>query len=164
MSRYKKLTISDGAKFMQHVWNFIFKPISEGEFFVEPWESRELADCAEFRLDNTKNLPSEILFFVNDEKLIHFLLSTREELYLFGANGQMQVCQMRLKGIVTSEETHPETDVIRECLRTRISKRILANISKISEQEAQNRFKILDHGKLFSFHPTEYAHASYDRG
>lgn len=163
MSRYEVLTIAKGAKYMPKVWNFFFESIDNGEFFVTPWAKKatEVADCAEFRLSGST---PEILFFVLDEELARFLSSTHEQLYLFGAYNQVNVCQMRAKGTVTLEEAHPETEAIRERLRSKISARVGACVSKLSEQEAEKRFEILDRGKLFCFYPIEYAYAMYERG
>ena len=164
MSSYKELKFADGTEFIQHVQNFFFKPIGEEEFFVEPWENRELADCAEFRFSQTTGLLTEILFFVCDEELVRFLLCTREQLYLFGAYNQVDVCQMRSLGIVTSEESHPEAYALRERLRAKILKKIIAPAIRLNEEEAQVRFDLLEKGKLFSFHPVNYAYAMYERG
>lgn len=164
MTNYKVLSIPEGVKFIQYVCNLIFKPINEEGFFVEPWENRELADCVEFRLDQANGLPTEILFFVDDEKLIHFLLNTKGQIYLFGAYNQVEVCQMRVKGTVTLEEDRPDIRIIRERLRAKISNKIIKNTNEFSEKEVLDRFKILDHGKLFCFHPEEYAYDWYERG
>jgi hypothetical protein len=164
MSMYKELAVVEGTKYMQLVWNFFFAPISEEEFFVQPWGNRELADCAEFQVDQKKGLLVGIMFFVSDKKLKSFLLNTQGDLYLFGAFNQINVCQMRSKGIVTSEESHPKTEAIKKRLRAKILERTKTMISKLSEEEARIRFNILDRGKLFCFHPENYAYATYERG
>ena len=164
MSRYKILTSAKGAKYMSHIQNLIFKPIIEGEFFVEPWENRELADCAEFRLRRPNGFPAGILFFISDQKLADFLLDTLGQLYLFGAYNQVTVCQMRSKGTVTFENSPLEIGATRERLRAKITKRIGAQVNQLSAEEACVRFKILDRGRLFCFYPEEYAYAIYERG
>ena len=164
MTDYKVLPIHDGAKFMKKICNLIFKPINEKGFFVEPWENRELADCVEFRLDQANGLPAEILFFVSDKKIISFLLNTKGQIYLFGAYNQVYVCQMRAKGTIRLEEARPDIRIIRERLRAKISNKIETDPRVLSENEVQDRFRILDQGKLFCFHPEEYAYTTYERG
>jgi len=164
MADYKELTLVDGTKFIQNVWNFFFKPTGDEAFFVEPWDNRELADCAEFRFDQMTGLLTEILFFVSEEELIRFLLSTRGQLYLFGAYNQVDVCQMRSLGIVTNEDSHSEASAIRERLRAKILKRITATVNKLDREEVQARLALLENGRLFSFRPVNYAYAMYERG
>jgi hypothetical protein len=165
MSDYKELTLVDGTKFIPKVWNFFFKPTADENFFVEPWDNRELADCAEFRFDQMTGLLTEIFFFVSDEELIHFLLCTRgQPLYLFGAYNQLCVCQMRSLGIVTNEDSHSETFAIKERLHAKILKRITVTVNKLDREEAQVRLALLENGRLFSFRPVNYAYAVYERG
>jgi hypothetical protein len=164
MTRYKSLTIRNGTKFIKKIQNLFFKELKDEEFFVEPWDNKELADCVEFRLNQTKGLPNEILFFVSDEEIIRFLSNTHGQLYLFGAYNQVSVCQMRAKGTVTLEDKRSDVRIIREHLRTKISMRIVADPRIFSEKEVQDRFKILDQGVLFCFHPEEYAYDMYERG
>ncbi len=164
MVDYKKMTLVVGMGHMHNLRNFIFKPASDDGFFVEPWKNRELADCAEFRFDQTTGLLAEILFFVSDEGLTRFLLDTRGQLYLYGAYGQINVLQMRSLGTVTNEDSHSEASAIRECLRAKILQRIAASINKLSQEEAQVRLGLLENSRLFSFHPVNYAYAMYERG
>lgn len=114
MSRYTHLSVAEGRKYLPNVWNIFFKPLTDGNFFVEPWENCELRDCAEFQLGTGKDQLDEIFFFVADEKLISFLKETVGELYLFGAYNQVSVCQMRVRGAVTCEEGHPEAEQMRK--------------------------------------------------
>jgi hypothetical protein len=164
MSRYRNINATEGTRCLQLVWNFSFMPISESELFITPFGDRERADCAEFQVDQASGLLVRVPFFVNSEELTNFLINTKGQIYLFGAYNQINVCQMRSLGTVTSEENHPDTDAIRERLRAKIKARIGARINKLWGNEAQTRFDILDRGKLFCFCPEDYAFATYERG
>lgn len=163
MSQYKVLEYPDGAKYMPKVWNFCFKPLKENDFWVEPWKNRALADCADFRL-GASHKGSEILFFVKDSELVRFLSDTPSQLYLYGTYNQINVCQMRAKGLVALVVDHPETESLKERLRGRITRRVGAFINKLSQEEADERFAILEGGQMFCFRPVEYAYHIYERG
>ena len=163
MSRYKGLDASEGAKFMPSVWNLHFKPLGEDNYFVETWENRALADCAEFRLGSSSER-SEILFFVKDEELVRFLEQAQEQMYLYGAYNQINVCQMRAKGSVAPLESHPDAEGIKQRLRAQIASRVGSFVSKLSDDEASERYEILNGGKMFCFRPVEYAYSGFERG
>jgi hypothetical protein len=164
MSRYEVLEAAEGVKYMPKVWNLHFKPLNEDNYFVEPWKNTALADCAEFRLSASNGGRSEVLFFVKDPELVDFLARSQEELYMYGAYNQINVCQMRAKGSVAKLDTYPEADSIKQHLRDRIASRVGAFVSKLSQDEANERYTILDQGQMFCFRPTEYAYGMYERG
>ena len=159
MTRYTEMTAEEGRKFLPNVWNLFFKPFTEANFFVEPWENCELADCADFRMDS-----DEVFFFVTDEGLINFLKEVKGELCLFGAYNQINVCQMRARGHVALTEGPPETEQIRKHLRDRIESRVGAPVHRLTEKEAKERCVILENGLLFRFLVSSYAYSMYERG
>ena len=153
------MSAEEGRKFLPNTWSLFFKPFTEADFFVEPWENRELADCADFRMDS-----DEVFFFVTDEGSINFLKEVKGELYLFGAYNQVNVCQMRARGHVALAEGHPETEQIRKNLRDRVESRVGARGHKLDEKEAEERYAILENGLLFRFLCSSYAYSMYERG
>jgi hypothetical protein len=134
-----------------------FQPLTEPDFFVEPWKNLELRDCAEFQ-------GGEVLFFVADEKLVAFLDAAKEGAYLFGAYNQITVCQMRARGTVLRGEVGSATEQLRNRLRVAIERRVDAEVDKLSGDEARARIAILEHGTPFRFRPTAYAYEVYTRG
>lgn len=161
MSRYTEMTAEEGRGFLPNVWNLFFKPFTEADFFVEPWENCELADCADFRMDS-----DEVFFFVTDEGLINFLKEVKGELFLFGAYNQINVCQMRARGHVAFEEGHSETEQIRKRLHDAIQSRAgeLPRTRRLDRKEAEERYAILENGLLFRFLISSYAYSMYERG
>jgi hypothetical protein len=153
-----------GMSRLTKVWNFFFKPLANAEFFVQASGNEELRDCAEFGLYGGACEPNEILFFVLDDTLVRFLEESAGEIYLFGANGQINVHQMRVCGTVTTAEGHPKTEQVRERLRNSIRKRIGSIIHGLDEKEAALRYNHLDTGRLFRFRATSYAFDRYERG
>jgi len=166
MLGYEKLTASDGAVYLQNVWNLLFKPLTEASFFIEPWHSGVPNDCVAFRLNPTKNAVSKIYFCVSNHETLDFLKRTRGEIYLYGAYNQIIVCQMRARGSVDCEEKNPEAEKIKECLRAQARRKATKNsvVDKLSREELAERLKILDEGELFCFRPKSYAYATYERG
>lgn len=158
--KYINLSVKEGRESFPKIWNLFFKPLANGDFFVEPWSNRALRDCAEFRLDQS----GEIFFFVDNEKLASFLKETTGKLYLFGAYNQINVCQMRASGTVTFETGHPETEQIRKRLYKAIESRTRVNINRLDEEEAEVRYSILKKGLLFCFHINSYGYNTYERG
>jgi len=160
------MTAAEGRKFMPNVWNLFFKPLTEADFFVEPWENCELRDCADFQLGIGGDQPGEIFFFASDEKLIKFLSETLGELFLFGAYNQVNVCQMRAGGTVALAEGYPETEKIRKRLRDVIQHRAgeAPRTRRLDKKEAEERFAILENGQLFRFLVSSYAYSMYERG
>lgn len=163
MKQYKKLEVSEAVKFVPYIWSLHFKSLEKDDYFVEPWSNNAFADCVEFRLSLVEDKPSEIYFFVTDTELVNFLTNT-SKLYLYGAYGQVTVCQIQVKGCVTLEVDNSKDEDIRRCSRDRITARINATVHGISEDEAKERFKIIEKGQLFCFHPEEYAYSTYGRG
>ena len=161
---YKEMTIVEGRKFLPNVWNIIPKPLTEENFFVEPWENREMRDCAEFRLGNGRNGSDEVFFFVTDEELVRFLKKSVGELYFFAAYNQINVCQMRARGTVMLEEDHPDVEKMKKSMRTDIKRRVSSTVSKLNKKEAEERFAILSNGLLFCFQIKAYAYQTYERG
>jgi hypothetical protein len=155
------MTAEEGRKFLPNVWNLFFKPFSEANFFVEPWENCELADCADFRMDS-----DEVFFFAADEGLINFLKEVRGELCLFGAYNQINVCQMRARGHVALAEDHPEIEQIRKRLRDSIQHRSgeTPRTRRLDKKEAGARLAILENGLPFRFLISSYAYSMYERG
>jgi hypothetical protein len=162
--QYIEMSPSEGRRFMPKIKNLIFKPLTDENFFVEPWENRELGDCAEFRLSTGRNASDEVLFFVSNSELVSFLKNTKQELYLFGAYNQINVCQMRARGTVTLEEKHPDSESIKARLRTAIESRVGSMIDKLNEEQAEERYSILNSGVLFRFQMSSYAYHQYERG
>lgn len=163
MPTYRPLNFAKAPDYMPHVWNFIFKPLSEHNYFVESWTNRTLADCAEFYLFSTHKPASKIYFFAADPTLQAFLRSTKGPLFLFGAYNQVVVCQIRAKGTVTCEANHQDYTGIKERIRTRITEKIDVLRNGITKEEAEHRFSNLEQGSLFCFHPKEYAYSGYRR-
>jgi hypothetical protein len=160
------MTAAEGRKFLPNVWNLFFKPFTEANFFIEPWENREFRDCADFRLGSEKGQLDEVFFFVTDEELIRFLNETLGELYLFGAYNQVSVCQMRAGGTVALAEEHPEAEQIRKRLRDAIEHRAgeAPRTRRLNKKEAEERYAILENGLLFRFLISSYAYSVYERG
>ena len=161
---YTEMSIPEGRRYLPSVWNLFFKPLTDENFFVEPWKNCELRDCAEFRLGNGRNGSHEILFFVTDEKLISFLQETSGEVYLFGAYNPINVCQMRARGTVVREENYPNVEQVKTRLHIAIERRVGAMVSKLNQEEAEERFTILHNGLLFCFRVNVYAYQMYERG
>ncbi len=141
------------------------KPLEEENYYVESWGNKALAECAEFRLDpGDGTRGSEIYFFAKDEELVAFLTGSSGQLYLYGAAGQVNVLQMRVKGSMTLEAASHEAQGIREHRRALITEKM----GQLTDQYGRDRFKecieLIDTGQLFCFHPTEYAWSSYERG
>ena len=164
MSKYTSMSAGEGRRFLSNIWNLFFKSLTDGNFFVEPWENYELRDCAEFRPVDREGQLDEILFFVVDEELARFLNETLGEIYLFGAYNQINVCQMRASGTVALAEGHPETEQIKKRLHDAIKSRVGASIHKLDEKEAKERYASLENGKLFRFLVSSYAYSMYERG
>ena len=164
MPKYTDMSAAEGRKCLPNVWNLFLKPLTEENFSVEPWENRELRDCAEFRLGAGKDPVDEIFFFVADERLISFLKETAGELYLFGAYNQINVCQMRVRGAFTCEEGHPEAEQMRKRLLDAVELRVGAGGHKLDEKKVKERRAILESGLLFRFQISSYAYSLYERG
>lgn len=161
---YEAMSAAEGRKFLPNVWNLFFKPVTEENFFVEPWKNCELGDCAEFRLGNGREGSDEVLFFVTDKELVDFLKKTSGELYLFGAYNQINVCQMRARGTVALEEGHPDVEQFKARLQADIASRVGSMVSKLNQEEAEERYAILNNGLLFCFRVSAYAYQMYERG
>lgn len=161
---YADLTAAEGRRHLPRVWNLFFKPLTEQDFFVEPWERCGLGDCAEFRMGNGENGSDEVLFFVTDPELIRFLLQTTEELYLFGAYNQVTVCQMRARGTVVQVTAHPEIEKIRASRHAAIELSFGRPTNGPQKKEAEERYALLNHGTLFRFRINSYAYDTYERG
>ncbi|MDP2665059.1 MAG: hypothetical protein Q8P23_00180 [bacterium] len=141
-----------------------FKPIDDSSYFVQTGGNQELADCAEFQLGCGRDGSDEIYFFVENPLLVDFLKRTSDRLYLYGAYNQINVCQMRVLGSVTSETDNPETAGIRERSRSRITERVGVMVHKLTEREAEDRYRLIDNGHMFCFRCQEYAYETYERG
>ena len=154
---YTELEAAKGRKSLEHIWNLFFKPLTEPDFFVEPWENCELGDCAAFTGD-------EVWFCTNDAELVAQLEAAKEELYLFGAYNQVNVCQMRARGTVTRVSEDSKTKQIKSRLRAAITRRVGKMVEGLKEDEAQARRAIIDSGAVFCFRATAYAYDTYERG
>lgn len=161
---YIDLTFEEGRRYLPHIQNLFFKPLTEGDFYVEPWRNRELRDCAEVRSGVSEEEPDEVWLFTADPQLIAFFKATTEQLYMFGAYNQINVCQMRARGTVTCEEGHPETDQIKFRLWAGIQARVGTPVSRLSDSDAQERESLLKKGTLFCFRISSYAYETYERG
>ena len=162
--QYKEMVVEEGRESLPYIWNLFFRPLYDENFFVAPWGNREFADCAEFWMGTGVDDVDKVLFFVSDRGVVDFLKKATDEIYLFGAYNQIHVCQMRARGKVVLEVSHPEMDEIKTRLRLAIKKRIGASVSQLDEAEAEVRYAILDTGLLFSFHINSYAYNEYERG
>ena len=162
---YKEMSAAEGGRCLLNVWNMLFRSLVDENFFVEPWENRELSDCAGFQPGSERDQLDRVFFFTTDEELIGFLKGAEGELYLFGAYNQVRVCQVRARGTVKFEEGHPETEQIRNYLYDAIEARVGAsNHNKLSGREAEERYAILENGLLFCFRISSYAYHVYERG
>lgn len=164
MPKYKTLDTMEGARCLPSIKSIFFKPLEDDSYFVEPWENREMADCADFQLGTGENGAHEVFVFVEDEELISFLKDSDKEIYLYGAYNQITVVQMRALVRVVIEEDHPDVDAIRSRCRSAIEARIDAFVNKLSKEEAAARLRVLDNGTLFCFKVREYAYDFYERG
>lgn len=162
--RYVELSMSEGREFFPKVLNLFPKPLTDDDFYVEPWENRELADCAEFRLGSGTDGSDEVLFFVSDPPMIDFLSKSTGDIYLFGAYNQINVCQMRARGNVTLVESDSDAQQIKARLHAAIEKRVGALFNGLDTQEAAERYALLSEGSLFRFRITTYATHMYERG
>lgn len=160
---YIELNAAEGRRFLPKVKNLFFKPLVDENFFVEPWDNRELGDCAEWRLSGSRERPDQVLFFVCDKELIEFLKTTGE-LYLFGAYNQINVCQMRARGMAALEESQLDRKQITARLRAAIEGRVGHMLDKLDQKEADERYRLLEEGTLFSFRISAYAYRMYERG
>lgn len=162
--QYHDMTEDQGREFLPKIENIFLKPLKEDWFFVEPWNNRELRDCAEFRLGPGREGPDEVLLFVSEAATVSFLAETTGDLYLYGAYGQISVCQMRALGTVRSAHAHPERDWIRTRLLGGIRERVRSCIDRLTPEDVALREQILESGTLFSFHIKRCAYHVYDRG
>jgi hypothetical protein len=158
---YKPIGVEEGREFFPKVKNLIFKPKTEPDFFVEPWDFQDRRDCAEFRSGAVKD---EIFFFVSDDELIDFLTKEGDDLYIFGAYNQVNVCQIRVRGKIRILQGYDEKDGIKLRLRKSIHQRIGAEINGLTDQEAKERYAILEAGTLFYCQINAYAYNVYERG
>ena len=163
MKRYNHIGFAEATCLMQNVWNFCFKPLTEDNFFVEPWKNQELSDCAEFQPAQTEAESSKIFFFAGPELLI-LLTDTPESKYLYGAYNQITVCQMQACGSTTVATNHPEASAIEKRIRRRIVKRQNRRGGRLSAEEAAIRHVMLNTGTLLCFKPEAYGQAGYTRG
>ena len=164
MPDYQKLDTSVGPRYLRHIWNMHFKPIGDSAHFVQAGKNHELADCAEFQLGCGRGGSDEIYFFVADPALAEFLKHTSGSLYLYGAYNQINVVQMRVLGSVTLETDNPEAASIRERSWVRITERVGVNVHKLTEREAEERYRLIANGQMFCFRCQEYAYETYERG
>lgn len=157
MINYNELSLSDGAKYLPRIKNFVFKTVDEDHYFVTSSEYEELALCAEFRLADVADALSLLYFFVDDEDTIELLRTYANDIYLYGTYNSVTVCQMRVRGTVVHEIEHLEERTLRARIRTNLSDLIEGKLVRRCE-------RILDLGQLFSFHPVQYAYRVYERG
>ena len=162
MQPYKKLTRREGPQYLSNIWNLFFKPLTEENFFAEPWENRPLRDCSLFRL--TPEGQQELVFCTADPALVEFL-SASSGVFLYGAYNQVTVCQMRSKGTIQLVEGSDANEA-KEAVRNRLQGE--SNNDELdfplTESEVQERIRIVGEGVVFRFLPRQYAYKLYERG
>lgn len=162
MSRYKALDMHDGQKYFSCIWNLFLQPLSNDNYFVEPWANVALRECATFEMGGGHL--SMILCLSEESVLEHFAI-TPTEIYIYGAYNQIQVCQMRARGDVSIELPFAESKQHRATLLAALEQKMLASdIGRPSLKEMREALALAKGGRFFRFTPTKYALAGYERG
>lgn len=168
--RYKEFTQNERGPLVcfPNIQNIFFKPLSEPDYFVEPWENREVRDCSIFRRTTTDGSEKlELFFCTGGPKLLESLQNGENEMFLYGAYNQVTVCQMRVKGVVKPVHNHRDRMDIRRLLGLKIHGGQTDDPLKdndLNEDELRARLLTLAVCDLFHFEPQEYAWSSYERG
>lgn len=149
---------------MPNVQNLFFKPLSEPDYFVEPWRNRALRDCALFELADDKEarmFAQDIYSFLQDSAIIDYLSSVPETL-VYGAYNQVNVCQMRAHGTVSRVSDAADIDTRKQYLESGFESAKYRQRWK--SEELAERQKLLENGTLFRIRLTAYAYGMYERG
>src|SRR3989344_2048547 len=116
---YTTLTPEDGEYYLPKVWNIAFISLTDENHFPEFWHDQLLRECSLFEDAGSGKMK---LFVCGEQSSIKDLLGDKmkAEVFLFGAYNQVNVCQMRARGVISRVSSTAESERVRGLLRSQV--------------------------------------------
>jgi hypothetical protein len=169
-AKYATVDCFKGMSYLGQIENICLKKLKEPNFFVEPWKNKELFHGTIIETISERGSARMKLWILCPTDNLQELTAHTGNCYLYGATGQVNVLQLRVKGNLC----HVHDDALASTWKKKISTRFLKEkimpppFSKYEERDTKIYMRRLFRPKtecqLFEFSPSDYATSWYQRG